>query len=797
MKKLLFLLLIVLSFEKNVKAQDMQKKIEDSEYFQTEKGVNVDYRKVNSLNTMMNIRVYGNHLILPNQSRDIPHFVEHMIFKGTLAHPSRLSFIQYLNQHVFENSGSTTFAHSDYYFEINQENLTAAVERIVEQITSPLFSKEQIQKELKSYLDETSVITTRIEKNWTSKMQTCFREDLENASLISSKKMEEIELDHLQNEVFEFYRNTYHAKNIEVTIASPLPFELFKKLLRPLDQINKSFDLPKNNFVSRKEIKICEPEKDQSWIVIPMGHVYPTLSSALFLEWITNTKGASSLGQQLKQHAFVNDFAFSANKINKNEQYLIISLAYEQGKKNQDNEGKALAHIFQYAQQMRKDISESAVQAWNLSDELFVNQRRWGRSRFIPLTYHHSIDPDITVNWGLQIFEQIAEKMATLPELNNAKEISQGFKYKVIESMPRIPKQAKIRVGEKDRYPIYEIDQGYIFEPVIYSEFASYGKVFFRLRFQNLPRDFSHQYAEQIVQQFQSSSLKRKLSLSYGSVKLSAIKGEILVEIDDFSNQLQSLITETIEFISAYERQITRSKSIPFVSKINAQLALVKEKPIILIGELTHKQVFSIRSEIVNRFPLSFKIQSSIVNNDIANNADSIKCSSLTSLVFQGKGANIFSSVAGKMLYLLSVGKPFNTKMHFEYGYYWPSLDLHQSRDKLSLRFSIKSQNEEDDWRLALKKSIHFGVSIDSLLPLFEYHKKMVKSELKQRMNYFQDINEYYEKEMTGARQRDKFVLLKDEVDILDKVSFTDFYIPIQELLFNENAMPIECNKAR
>ena len=790
----LITMLLIVYLSGNVVAEVQSPiKQKDIVHFQTESGIDVDYRKINAPNTMINIRVYGNHLITNAQSGDIPHFVEHMIFKGSLANPSRLSFIEFLNQHAYGNKGSTGFFHTDFNFEVNKENLSNTIKRIVEQIKTPLFSKDQIQQELPSYLDEKGLPVKNASKSEVEKIQTCFRPDLDNISRIDMQKISEIDIEKLHQEVIEFYRNTYQAKNIEIVVASSQPVELFKELLAPLDQLISLVEKPNSNFILQtNKIRICEPEADQSWVVIPIDHSYATLNTENFLQWIIQAQEKTSLPNQLKQDAYVEYIGFESLKVNKNKRFLLIQLRYQKGMKTQENQEKTLKHIHQFAEQMSYQVSEKAVQVWNLSDELFVKQRHWGSSRFALLPSHLSIDPDVSVKWAKQIFAQIAGQLGTLSELKTATTKYKKIDYAVLGSMYRIPEKTKLLVQEKDRYPIHDVKKGYIFEPIIYSEVASYGKVFFKLRFQNTSAIEASQLSKQIVQQYQLSTLQSQLNSTYSSINLTAINGEILVEVADFSNQLGDLVNEILLFIKSASHQGIFHENKVITEKIHSQLTLVGDYPIVLLGELTHEQVMEIKDHLVQEFPIS---GISSVPNTNSNTSKFIasNCASSHTLIYKGKAAGVFSNVAGKMLYLLSIGSSFNMKMHFDKGYYWLNTDINQSHGDLLLSFSIKGKKERGNWREIMQESISSIASKESIMPMFEYHKKMVKTELEQRVGFFQDMNEYYTKEMMGERERKQFTSLKEEIELLDEITFSDFYIPINEILLKNGTHSTSC----
>ncbi len=83
----------------------------------------------------------------PKDRPGLAHFLEHMLFLGTEKYPQPDDYSSFIQQHGGSNNAYTTFANTNYFFEIDNEQLEPALDRFAQFFIAPLFSKTLVERE--------------------------------------------------------------------------------------------------------------------------------------------------------------------------------------------------------------------------------------------------------------------------------------------------------------------------------------------------------------------------------------------------------------------------------------------------------------------------------------------------------------------------------------------------------------------------------------------------------------------------------------------------------------------------
>jgi len=119
----------------------------NEEYFYTE-------RIPPKSSSLLLVRINTHHL--NSEVKDIDHFLEHMLFKGSLHFPQFGQFNAYLDSEKVKSNGKSFFTYIELYFHIPNKNLNKVVENISKHLNSPLFLEAHIIKEMNVFFEETS-----------------------------------------------------------------------------------------------------------------------------------------------------------------------------------------------------------------------------------------------------------------------------------------------------------------------------------------------------------------------------------------------------------------------------------------------------------------------------------------------------------------------------------------------------------------------------------------------------------------------------------------------------------------
>ncbi|KAH7677794.1 nardilysin protein [Dioscorea alata] len=86
----------------------------------------------------------------PPKAQGLAHFLEHMLFMGSLGFPDENEYDSYLSKHGGSSNAFTETEFTCYYFEVNREYLKGALQRFSQFFISPLVKVEAMEREVQA-----------------------------------------------------------------------------------------------------------------------------------------------------------------------------------------------------------------------------------------------------------------------------------------------------------------------------------------------------------------------------------------------------------------------------------------------------------------------------------------------------------------------------------------------------------------------------------------------------------------------------------------------------------------------
>ncbi len=83
----------------------------------------------------------------PDEFPGLAHFLEHMLFLGTDKFPEADEYSNYISNHGGGHNAFTSFAHTNYFFDIDPKHLHGGLERFGRFFVAPLFSAKYVDRE--------------------------------------------------------------------------------------------------------------------------------------------------------------------------------------------------------------------------------------------------------------------------------------------------------------------------------------------------------------------------------------------------------------------------------------------------------------------------------------------------------------------------------------------------------------------------------------------------------------------------------------------------------------------------
>lgn len=83
----------------------------------------------------------------PEDWQGLAHFLEHMLFLGNQKYPEAGEYKKFIDDHGGGNNAYTTFAHTNYYFDIGADHLRPALDRFSRFFIDPTFDETFVKRE--------------------------------------------------------------------------------------------------------------------------------------------------------------------------------------------------------------------------------------------------------------------------------------------------------------------------------------------------------------------------------------------------------------------------------------------------------------------------------------------------------------------------------------------------------------------------------------------------------------------------------------------------------------------------
>ena len=83
----------------------------------------------------------------PEDRPGLAHFLEHMLFLGTEKYPDPGEYGRFISEHGGASNATTSFAHTNYFFDVDAGHLEGALDRFAQFFVSPRFDREYVERE--------------------------------------------------------------------------------------------------------------------------------------------------------------------------------------------------------------------------------------------------------------------------------------------------------------------------------------------------------------------------------------------------------------------------------------------------------------------------------------------------------------------------------------------------------------------------------------------------------------------------------------------------------------------------
>ena len=217
------------------------------------------------------------HFSDPKTRQGLAHFLEHMLFLGTHKFPDGSEYQKFINQHGGTNNAWTATEHTCYFFDIQHQYFTEALEQFSQFFISPLLSedfvvkeRQNIEAEFKLKLKDDVRRLYDVHKETINQDHPFSKFSVGNLDTLADRNNESI-----SKEINNFFNQYYQASYMTLAIEGPQPLTELQQLVermfcdiqnnnQPLNNITEPLYLPEHQGV---RINV-QPVKNERQLII-------------------------------------------------------------------------------------------------------------------------------------------------------------------------------------------------------------------------------------------------------------------------------------------------------------------------------------------------------------------------------------------------------------------------------------------------------------------------------------------------------------------------------------------------
>jgi len=170
----------------------------------------------------------------PADREGLSHFLEHMLFLGTEEYPDPGEYQQFIKSHGGSHNAFTAFQDTNYFFDIQAEFLSDALDRFAEQFSAPLFTPELVDRERRAVHSEFSAKQKDDSRRFYSVKKAVSNPDhaFHQFAVGNLTTLENTEERPLRPDLIEFWKNHYSSNLMSLAVYGPQSLDELEAMVR-------------------------------------------------------------------------------------------------------------------------------------------------------------------------------------------------------------------------------------------------------------------------------------------------------------------------------------------------------------------------------------------------------------------------------------------------------------------------------------------------------------------------------------------------------------------------------------
>lgn len=171
----------------------------------------------------------------PDDLHGLAHYLEHMLFLGTEPYPEADAYQGYLSRHGGQHNAFTASRNTNYFFSIEPDALSGALDRFSRFFVSPLFNADRLESERQVVHSEYVARMRDESRRHNSVLDELLNPEhpitgfsVGNQQTLADRPDGEPSL---RQRVIDFYQQHYGANVMQLTLVAPQPLEQLERLV--------------------------------------------------------------------------------------------------------------------------------------------------------------------------------------------------------------------------------------------------------------------------------------------------------------------------------------------------------------------------------------------------------------------------------------------------------------------------------------------------------------------------------------------------------------------------------------
>lgn len=159
----------------------------------------------------------------PKNIEGLAHFLEHMLFLGTDKYPLAGEFQDFIGGHGGNHNAYTSLMHTNYFFDIDADSLSLAIDRFSRFFISPSFDAVYVDREKNAVHSEYSskLLSESRRENDVIRELVKPGHPLSRFSTGNKNTLGSVSAEKLRTELIDFYDHHYSANNMTLVVTGP------------------------------------------------------------------------------------------------------------------------------------------------------------------------------------------------------------------------------------------------------------------------------------------------------------------------------------------------------------------------------------------------------------------------------------------------------------------------------------------------------------------------------------------------------------------------------------------------